>query len=232
MHLGPRMRTLWRARSMTDLSTSNAAKAPVLSQVIRINISDIIPYARNPRTHSDAQIAQIAASIREFGWTNPILVDENKTLIAGHGRLLAARQLDITEVPAITLGHLSEAQKRALVIADNKLALNAGWDPDLLKVELEDIGDIELDAIGFTQAEFDQLFAGDGDLADEWQGMPEFEQDDVGAFQSVAVHFRDQEGVDEFARLIAQKITDRTKFVWFPFEIEESYIDKRYVSEP
>src|SRR6202050_4920242 len=99
-------------------------------------VDRLIPWARNPRTHSDAQIAQIAASIAEFGFNNPILVDTKAGIIAGHGRLLAARKLGLTEVPVIVLDHLSEAQKRAYIIADNQLALNAGWDDDLLRSEL------------------------------------------------------------------------------------------------
>src|SRR5476649_1444639 len=97
--------------------------------------ANLIPYARNARTHSDAQVAQIAASIREFGFTNPVLVDGEHGVIAGHGRLLAARKLGMTEVPTIELSHLTPAQKRAYVLADNRLALNAGWDPDMLKIE-------------------------------------------------------------------------------------------------
>src|SRR6202167_4953762 len=99
-------------------------------------IEKLIPWARNPRTHSDAQVAQIAASIAEFGFNNPILVDTKAGIIAGHGRLLAARKLGLTEVPVIVLDHLSEAQKRAYVIADNQLALNAGWNDELLRMEL------------------------------------------------------------------------------------------------
>ena len=123
-------------------------------------LNSLVPYARNPRTHSDAQIAQIAASIREFGWTNPLLIDDQGSLIAGHGRLLAARQLGLTEVPAITLAHLSEAQKRALVIADNKLALNAGWDEDQLRIELVDLktADFDLSTLGFEDFELADLF--------------------------------------------------------------------------
>jgi ParB-like chromosome segregation protein Spo0J len=109
--------------------------------------SSLIPYARNARTHSDAQVAQIAASIREYGWTNPILVDGENGIIAGHGRLLAARKLGITEVPVIELAGLTEAQKRAYIIADNKMALNAGWDTELLGLELG-----ELEALGFDLA--------------------------------------------------------------------------------
>ena len=100
---------------------------------------DLIPYARNARTHSDAQVAQIAASIREFGWTNPILVDGDNGIIAGHGRGLAARKLKSNEIPVIELRGLSEAQKRAYVLADNKLALNAGWDDMMLAAEVADL---------------------------------------------------------------------------------------------
>lgn len=122
-------------------------------------VSDLIPYTLNSRTHSDAQIAQIAASIKEFGWTNPILIDSDNTIIAGHGRLLAARKLGMEHVPAIVIDHLSKAQQRALVIADNQLALNAGWNMDLLKAELEDLlaDDFNLDILGFDQNFLDGL---------------------------------------------------------------------------
>src|ERR1700690_1467878 len=99
-------------------------------------LDNLIPWARNPRTHSDAQITQIAASIAEFGFNNPILVDTKAGIITGHGRLLAARKLGLQEVPVIVLDHLSEAQKRAYIIADNQLALNAGWDDEILRSEL------------------------------------------------------------------------------------------------
>src|SRR5450631_285497 len=104
-------------------------------------IEKLIPYARNPRTHSDAQVAQIAASIAEFGFNNPILVDSRAGIIAGHGRLLAARELGLAEVPVIVLDHLTEQQKRAYILADNQLALNAGWDEELLRIELATLQD-------------------------------------------------------------------------------------------
>jgi len=104
-----------------------------------VSVEDLIPYALNSRTHSDAQVAQLAASIREFGFTNPVLVDDANNLIAGHGRLLAARKLKMDQVPAIVVAGLDDRKRRALVIADNKLALNAGWDEDALRVELEDL---------------------------------------------------------------------------------------------
>ena len=122
-------------------------------------VADLIPYAANSRTHSDAQVAQIAASIKEFGWTNPILVSGDDTIIAGHGRLLAARKLAMVEVPVIVLDHLSKAQQRALVIADNQLALNAGWDMDMLKAEIEDLklDDFDIDLLGFDEKFLDGL---------------------------------------------------------------------------
>ena len=122
-------------------------------------VADLIPYAANSRTHSDAQVAQIAASIKEFGWTNPILIDGDNTIIAGHGRLMAARKLGMEEVPAIILDHLSKAQQRALVIADNQLALNAGWDIDMLKAEIEDLNleGFDLGLLGFDDKFLDGL---------------------------------------------------------------------------
>jgi len=124
-------------------------------------IANLIPYVGNARTHSDAQVAQIAASIREFGFTNPILVDGENGVIAGHGRLLAARKLGMGVVPVIELAHLTPSQRRAYVIADNKLALNAGWDSDLLRLELGALqeADFDLDLVGFDAAELDALFA-------------------------------------------------------------------------
>jgi DNA modification methylase len=128
----------------------------------------LIPYANNARTHSDAQVAQISASIREFGWTNPILVDGDNGIIAGHGRLLAARMLGMATVPVIELAGLSEVQKRALVIADNKLALNAGWDTDVLALELADLGDLgfDLSLTGFNDLEIAALAKGTIGLTD------------------------------------------------------------------
>ncbi len=125
-------------------------------------VGRLIPYVRNARTHSADQIAQIAASIAEFGFTNPILIGEDDVIIAGHGRLMAAQQLGLPEVPVILLDHLSEAQRRALVIADNRLAENAGWDHDLLRAELAALRDDEfdLDLLGFDDAALDEIMAG------------------------------------------------------------------------
>jgi site-specific DNA-methyltransferase (adenine-specific) len=122
-------------------------------------VGDLTPYARNSRTHSDEQVAQIAASIKEFGWTNPILIDGEKGIIAGHGRLKAAMRLGLEEIPAIELSHLTEIQKKALIIADNKLALNAGWDNELLSLELEELEleGLDLSLTGFGEEEINAL---------------------------------------------------------------------------
>jgi DNA modification methylase len=125
----------------------------------QIGIETLIPYANNARTHSDAQVAQISASIREFGFNNPVLIDEQSSIIAGHGRVLAARKLELDSVPCIRLNHLSETQRRAYIIADNKLAMNAGWDDELLALEFEGLGDegFDLELTGFTLDEIAEL---------------------------------------------------------------------------
>lgn len=130
-------------------------------EIKEVEVSALIPYAKNSRTHDDAQVAQIAASIKEFGWTNPILVDGTKGVIAGHGRLLAARKLGMIKVPTIELKDMTEAQKKAYVIADNKLALNAGWDTNFLSLELQELKDQDFDLtlLGFDNKELDALLA-------------------------------------------------------------------------
>ena len=144
--------------------------------VVWHGVTALTPYARNSRTHSDEQVAQVAASIKEFGWTNPILIDEGKSIIAGHGRLQAAQRLGEDKVPTITLTGLTDAQKRAYVIADNKLAPNAGWDEEMLKIEINDLlGEgFDIDLMGFDPAEIDALLS-EPDIIDA--GLKE--EDDV-----------------------------------------------------
>lgn len=127
---------------------------------ITIPVDDLIPYVRNSRTHSPEQVAQIAASIKEFGFTNPILIDENNGIVAGHGRLLAAQKLKMESVPCIVLDGLTDAQKKAYVIADNKLALNAGWDDELLKLEMIELKSANFDLLltGFDEKEIAKFF--------------------------------------------------------------------------
>jgi len=129
--------------------------------MLKAKVERLIPYARNSRTHSDAQVAQIAASIKEFGFLNPIIIDGDNGIIAGHGRVLAARKLGLNEVPVVEAAHLSDTQKRAYIIADNKLALNAGWDNEMLSIELGELGDagFDLDLTGFELNEINALLA-------------------------------------------------------------------------
>jgi hypothetical protein len=152
-------------------------------QVERRALAGLVPHARNARTHSEAQISQIAAAIREWGWTMPVLVDEAGSIIAGHGRVLAAQRLGIGEVPVVTARGWTEAQKRAYLIADNKLALNAGWDDALLRLELNDLAGMGFDIplIGFSADEFTSLSTSGegapaarqiGDLAERFGVVP------------------------------------------------------------
>jgi DNA modification methylase len=128
-------------------------------KITQKKVTELIPYVKNSRTHSDEQVAQIAASIKEFGWTNPILVDGSNGIIAGHGRLMAARKLGHKEVPTIELADLTETQKKAYIIADNRLALNAGWDNEMLTIELNDLlaDGFALELLGFDPKELDAL---------------------------------------------------------------------------
>lgn len=142
-------------------------------EVIYRNIDGLLPYANNARTHSPAQIEQLAASIQEFGFTNPILLDSHGVIIAGHGRVLAAKLLDMSEVPTITLTHLSDRQRRAYILADNRLALNSGWDIEKLANELSELAlsEYDLSVIGFDEQELDAMLKADIDLLpDDFSG--------------------------------------------------------------
>jgi hypothetical protein len=132
-------------------------------KIVQKPVDKLIPYINNSRTHSDEQVAQIAASIKEFGWTNPILVDGENGIIAGHGRLMAARKLGYTEVPTIELKDLTETQRKAYIIADNRLALNAGWDNEMLTIELNDLlaDGFALEMLGFDAGIVEQLLMGE-----------------------------------------------------------------------
>lgn len=133
------------------------------------DINDLIPYIRNARTHSESQIAQIAASIKEFGFLSPILIAEDNTILAGHGRLAAARKLGLKQVPCVKESHLTETQRRAYIIADNKLSLNAGWDEDMLAIELSELqgADFDLDILGFDESELASIFEEDKEIKED-----------------------------------------------------------------
>lgn len=137
-------------------------------EIIYKKVDELIPYINNARTHNDEQVSQICASINEYGFTNPILIDENNSIIAGHGRLLAAKKLKMKEVPCIVLCGLTEAQKKAYIIADNKMALNAGWDLNLLSLEFENLKelDVDLNLTGFSADEIENLLGENKDIED------------------------------------------------------------------
>jgi ParB-like chromosome segregation protein Spo0J len=128
-------------------------------QITQRKTADLIPYVNNARTHSEQQVLQIAASIKEFGFNSPVLVDGENGIIAGHGRVLAAKKLNLDEVPTIELKHLTKTQKKAYILADNRLALNSGWDNDLLALELGELSDdgFDLDLLGFDVGELEVL---------------------------------------------------------------------------
>lgn len=186
-------------------------------QIERRPVSKLIPYASNSRTHSDAQVAQIAASIKEFGWTNPILVDGDDSIIAGHGRLLAARKLGMEDVPCIVLSHLSKAQQRALVIADNQLALNAGWNIDLLKAEIEDLKleDFDINLLGFDEKFLNGLLASeptegltDEDAVPDVPETPKTVLGDVWVLGNHRLMCGDSTSIDEIERLCDGQLVD------------------------
>lgn len=154
-----------------------AKKPPTTPALESIGIEYLIPYVNNARKHSDEQVAQIAASIREFGFNNPVLIDADNGIIAGHGRVLAARKLGLTLVPVIRLSHLTDAQRRAYILADNRLAeTGGGWDEELLRVELQslnDDGDIDPALTGWTEDEIKNIIAEPDDIEDGFDKSPD-----------------------------------------------------------
>ena len=187
-------------------------------EIKEVEVSALIPYAKNSRTHDDAQVAQIAASIKEFGWTNPILVDGTKGVIAGHGRLLAARKLGMAKVPTIELKDMTEAQKKAYVIADNKLALNAGWDTNFLSLELQELKDQDFDLtlLGFDDKELDALLAPevtegltDEDSVPETPIEPKTKLGDIYILGNHRLMCGDSTNIDAVEKLMNSELADQ-----------------------
>lgn len=186
-------------------------------EVAYVATTDLIPYANNPRTHSDQQVAQVAASIQEFGFNNPILIDEHNSIIAGHGRLAAAQKLDMNTVPTILLEGLSEAQRKAYVIADNKLTENGGWDYDLLAVEIERLKelDVDIDLTGFDPTELDTILEPevvegltDEDAVPEVPDNPITKRGDVWILGNHRLMCGDSTSIDDVERLMNGKTPD------------------------
>lgn len=180
-------------------------------EIIYKKVNELIPYINNSRTHNKEQVNQICASINEFGFTNPILIDEKGMIIAGHGRLMASKQLEMEEVPCIELKGLTEAQKKAYIIADNKMALNAGWDEELLKLELENLKelDFDLDLTGFDTSELDEIL--DSELEEQEiieDEVPEVQEEPnakLGDIYQLGSHFLmcgDSTSIDDINKLL------------------------------
>jgi DNA modification methylase len=210
---------------------------PMAQRIEHWPLEKLIPYARNPRTHSDAQVAQIAASIAEFGFNNPILVDTKAGIIAGHGRLLAARKLQLEQVPVIVLDHLTEAQKRAYILADNQLALNAGWDNELLRAELAALQeeDFNVRLIGFDDEELARLLAAqdaadgltDEDAVPELPESPTSVAGDLWILGSHKLVVGDATNQNDVTRLMAGDVADLV-FTDPPYNVDyEGYTEKR-----
>lgn len=221
-----------RSATLTGRIQSYARIIVESIKVVWRDPAELKPYKNNSRTHSEEQGEQVSRSIREFGWTIPILVDENDMILAGHLRQRRAIADKLKKVPVIVKKGLTEQQKHAYVIADNRLAENAGWDKELLSLELTELdgADFDLDLLGFEDWELKSLLDTDEPLdpTEEWKGMPEFNQQDKTSFRAIVVHFKGPQQLEEFKALVKQKITDNTRYIWFP-EIEiETTADKVY----
>jgi ParB-like chromosome segregation protein Spo0J len=197
-----------------------------------INIKTLSPYKNNARKHTENQVQQIANSIEEFGFVNPILVDENNMILAGHGRYMAAKSLDLSQVPVIKLLDLTEAQKKAFVIADNKIAINSTWDETMLWQEIQELNKLgfDLNILAFNEMEI--LPITDPNVVDdplaEWENMPEFVSEDNTAYRTLYVHFETEEDVQNFSKLVGQQLSDKTKFIWYPEQKNMNTESKRY----
>lgn len=229
-------------RTKGTAGASRRGKLPVpqgwpASRVEMREIESLTLYDRNPRTHDANQVAQLARSIEEFGFTNPVLISEEGMVLAGHGRLEAAKLCGLSQVPTMTATGWTVEQQRAYVIADNQLALNAGWDATALRLELSDLRDSGFDATltGLSLGEIGELLSlpqPKMDAAAEWAGMPQYANEDKQAFHQIVCHFKDQAALDAFAKAIGKAATTSTRFLHFP-EVEiERLADKRYATDP
>ena len=195
--------------------------------------ADLVPYANNSRLHDETQLGQLVASINEFGFTNPVLLDGANGIIAGHGRVMAANVLGLDTVPTIELQHLTDEQKAAYVIADNKLAQNAKWDDEILRLELQSLNDADYDLsiLGFDEASLSRLLdvAETADAFEEYNQAIEYENKDSNPYKSLIVHFENEQDVDNFKHLIKQNFSNSAKYIYHPLQIRKETESKRYV---
>jgi hypothetical protein len=195
--------------------------------------ADLVPYANNSRLHDETQLGQLVASINEFGFTNPVLLDGANGIIAGHGRVMAANVLDLETVPTIELQHLTDEQKAAYVIADNKLAQNAKWDDEILRLELQSLSDADYDLsiLGFDEASLSRLLdvAETADAFEEYNQAIEYENKNASPHKSLIVHFENEQDVDNFKHLIKQNFSNSAKYIYHPLQVRKETESKRYV---
>jgi hypothetical protein len=202
---------------------------PIAAAVVDRPVQELRPYPNNPRTHSQEQVDQIAASIQKFGFRNPVLT-HGDYIVAGHGRVAAARQLERETVPTIDMGDMSNEDMRAYIIADNQIALNADWDDGLLREELNVLlqQNFDLDLLGFKEADLTSLLGDPVDASEAWTGMPEYESDEQLGWKQIVVHFDTKVDYESFQKVIGQELTEKTKYIWFPPQPDVSRNDKRY----
>jgi len=207
-----------------------------MAAIKQTSVKTLVPYANNARTHSVAQIDKIAASIQEFGFVNPIIVDGKNGIIAGHGRLLAAQKLGLAKVPCMAVSHLTKAQKKAYILLDNRLALDSGWDDTMLRIEFEDLKkmNFNMELTGFGENEMAAFLftpeSGAMDPAAEWakSGMPSYDNEDQKAPFKLQINFYSEADKLAFGKLIGQDITLKTKSVYYPEVAREKMMDKEY----
>jgi hypothetical protein len=196
-------------------------------KIEQIPTEKLIPYARNAKRHDAAQVSKLAGSIREFGFNNPVLIDKDNGIIAGHGRVMAAQKLELKDVPCIRLGHLTDTQRRAYILADNKLAeIGGGWDEEMLGLELADLREVDFnfDLMGFDGSEIEIILnpPEPTNLEKEWKeaDMPDYDGTPKGQGGTIIVHFPTMHDRAEFGRLINIPITNEAKFCWYPLKPE------------
>ena len=197
------------------------------------NISEIKPYSNNPRTKRS--IDKVAQSIKEFGFQQPLVIDKQNIIIVGHTRYEAAKLLELKKIPVI-IANISHEKAKAYRIADNKTNEYSEWDYDLLHIELSELSNMKynLENLGFGEQELESIISWDGsekkwlDYEKEWQDMPEYKHDDKRPYKSLIVHFLEEKEVENFFKLIKQDITEKTKFIYYPYIGKKVLKDKGY----
>lgn len=201
-----------------------------------VAIKSIVPHDKNPRQISPEAIEKVSDSLSLVGWTQPIVVDEDNIILAGHTRLMAAKRLKHSSVPVYVAKGLSEQEKVAYRIADNRSGEESQWDYPMLTEQikwLSDQGDFDLKFTAFDPHQLSSFLGfREVDALEEWDDMPEFDQDDLRPYKSVLVHFETEKDMESFAKFHSQNITEKTKYIWYPHREKKVHLDKSFTSEP